>query len=236
MEQAILIDLILAAVLVLCVWLGARRGFILTLCSLVAVIVALVGANLIADALAPRVAEAIEPKLEQVIVEHLDEALRNTEFVGVNGGVAASSEEIPLSGVLEVLRENELYQNFLDSVEKAVEEGAAATAASAAAQVASTIAGQLARGIIFSIAFLLVLVAWSLLSHALDLVSKLPVINSLNHTLGGALGAVKGLVILYVAAWVLCDLTGTIPPQSAEGTYILSFLLTHSPLELLGLA
>lgn len=59
MTSPILIDVILAAVLVLFIWLGAHKGFILTLCSLVAVLVALVGANLISDALAPKVAEFI---------------------------------------------------------------------------------------------------------------------------------------------------------------------------------
>ena len=64
---AILIDLILLAALVLAVIRGAKKGFVLTLCSLVAVVVALVGANFLADTLTPAVSKAIEPTIETTI-------------------------------------------------------------------------------------------------------------------------------------------------------------------------
>lgn len=221
MSNPIVIDLILAAVLVLFIWLGAKKGFILTLCSLVAVIVALVGANLIADALAPRVAEIIEPHIAQVIQATQDEAFFERD-----------PNDNSLDWLAPIKEKGGLYEKAAQAVEDALEAGQSEVAVQLYASIAATVAGQLARGILFSVAFLLVLVAWFFISHALDLVSKLPVINSLNHTLGGVLGGVKGLVIIYVAAWVLCGLTGTISPETAEGTHLLSFLLSHSPLDL----
>ncbi len=229
MTNPIIIDLVLAAVLVLFIWLGSRKGFILTLCSLVAVIVALVGANLIADALAPKVAEAIQPRLEQSIQESLEEKALEV----------SAQDSLGVTEVLAALREKGgLYEWAADSLEGAltVTPGISESIAHQAAVAASALAEQVARGILFSVSFLLVLVAWFFISHALDLVSKLPVINSLNHTLGGVIGGVKGLVIIYIAAWVLCGLTGTISMETAEGTYLLSFLLAHSPLDLLSLA
>lgn len=228
MENPIIIDLILAAVLVLFIWLGTRKGFILTLCSLLAVIVALVGANLISDALAPKVAESIQPRLEQSIQESLEEK-----------ALEVSAEDgLGVAEVLAALREKGgLYEWAADGLEGALiaTPGLSESIAHQAAVAASALAEQLARGIIFSVAFLLVLVAWFFISHALDLVSKLPVIDSLNHTLGGVIGAVKGLIIIYIAAWVLCGLTGVISMETAEGTYLLSFLLSHSPVDLLSL-
>lgn len=235
MTSPILLDILLIVVLILFAVLGSRKGFILTLCSLVAVVVALVGANLVADMLAPKVADAIQPKLEQVIVEHLNEALQHTAFVGVSGDVAATSEEVPLSGVLEVLRESELYQGFIGSVEKALREGAATSAASAAARVAALLAKQVARSVIFIIAFFVILIAWGILSHVLDLVSKLPVIDGLNHTLGGVIGLVKGLVICYILVWLLYSVTGYVTVSVMNDSYIFRFFALHSPLELLHL-
>ena len=233
MTSPLVLDLILLVILLFFTLMGAKRGFVLTLCSLVAVIVALVGASFISDALAPKVAAAIQPRLEQVITEQLDEALKHTEFVDGNGDVATSSQDIPLAGVLSVLRENELYQSLMGSVEKAIQEGVSATAASAAAQVAAAIAGQLAKGIIFSVAFLLVLIAWFFVSHALDLVAKLPGLNSLNGLLGGVVGLVKGLIIAYLAVWVLYTLTGTVSQETAQQTRLFLFLSQYGPLELL---
>lgn len=226
MTSPILIDVILAAVLVLFIWLGAHKGFILTLCSLVAVLVALVGANLISDALAPKAAEFLQPRLEQAIQQALEEKALEV----------SAEDSLGVVDALAALREKGgLYEWAADGLEGALTSapGLSESIAHQAAAAATALAEQLARGILFSVAFLLVLIAWFFVSHALDLVSKLPVINSLNHTLGGVLGAVKGLIILYIAAWILCSLTGAISPETAEETYLLSFLLKYSPMELL---
>ncbi len=233
MSIGIFLDLAIVVVVLLFLYLGAKKGFILTLCSLVAVIVALVGANLVADAAAPMVADAIQPKLEQVITDQLNEVIGQMDFFQMDS-LPTTAEDIPLSKVLEVLRENELYKQFLGGIEDTLEEGAAATAASAASRVAAAVAAQLARGIIFVAAFFILLILWSIFSHALDLVSKLPVLDQLNHTLGGILGFVKGLIIAYVAVWVLYHLTGTITPEMAQDSYLFSFLARFDPLGALG--
>jgi len=229
MNDPIVIDLLLAAVLALFIWLGARKGFVLTLCSLLAVVVALVGATLISNTLAPMVADALEPKVTAAIEEQLDTYIQEVS--------AAGGELSPVQVFAALKEKGGVYEWVAGQLEQVP--GAAdpivGAASQAIARAARTVAEQLARGVIFSVAFLLVLIAWFFISHALDLVSKLPVIDSLNHTLGGVLGAVKGLVIVYAAAWVLCSLTGTVSPETAEKTYLLSFLLAHSPLELLSL-
>lgn len=228
----IILDVLLLAVLVFFILRGAKKGFVLTLCSLVAVLVAIIGANILADMLTPKVAEAIQPKLEQVITEQLNEAIGQLDFSQMDS-LPPTVEDIPVTGVLEVLRENELYKQFLGGIEDALNEGAAATAASAASRVAAVVAAQLARGLIFIIGFLVVLLAWTLLSHALDLVAKLPVLNSLNSGLGGVIGLVKGVVIVYIAVWALYSLTGYVTQEMMEQTYLFRFLALHSPMELL---
>ena len=220
MTSPVLIDVILLAALLFFVLMGAKRGFILTLCSLVAVVVALVGANLAADTLSPKVADAIRPRLEQAIQEALEV------------GMSAADMD-----VLAVLKEKGgLYEWAADAVGDVLHSSDfIPSAASIAANTAAALAQQLARGLIFLVAFLLVLLAWTLLSHALDLVAKLPGINGLNRTLGAALGFLKGLVVLYLASWVLCTLTGFIPPETAEKTRLMALLIHYDPLTLFGL-
>lgn len=76
MVTPILIDVLIVAALVFFAWRGERKGFILTLCSLVAVLVAFIGATLITNAAAPKVAEYIQPRLEQSIQESLGEVFQ----------------------------------------------------------------------------------------------------------------------------------------------------------------
>lgn len=91
-----------------------------------------------------------------------------------------------------------------------------------------------ARAILFLAGFVGVQLVWKLLCHVLNLVAKLPVLHFLNKALGGLLGLVKGVLILLVAQWVLCDLLVWIPPEVAVQSRVFSLLNTLSLLSLAG--
>ena len=91
----------------------------------------------------------------------------------------------------------------------------------------------LARRLLFAVFFVLLLILWGVVSHTLDLVTKLPVLDTLNSGLGGGIGFVKGVVIAYVAVWCLYRLSGYVSAETMEQTYLFRFLALHSPMELL---
>lgn len=215
----ILFDVLIVAILLFFTLRGAKKGFVLTLCSLVAVLVAIIGANIVADAAAPMVANAIEPVIQQSIEETLEQQVAN-QMVGAQEALMALREK---GGIY--LWAADGLGNFLDSPLNN-------TVSHVAAVAAAAVATQLARGIIFIVAFFIILIAWGILSHALDLVTKLPVLDTLNSGLGGGIGLVKGVVIAYVAVWCLYSLSGYVSPETMEQTYLFRFLALHSPLEL----
>lgn len=223
----VILDIAVVALLALFALLGARKGFILTLCSLVAVIVALTGADLVSDALAPKVAQALEPRIELSIRESLEEKALEV----------SSPDGLGAADVLAALRDKGgLYEWAADSLEDALENSPAADAIAHQAAVAATaVAERLARGILFVAAFLLLLVVWFFVSHALDLVARLPGISALNRGLGGVLGFVKGAVIVWLLLWVLGPLTGVLPQETINQTKLLLFFSENGPLELLKL-
>ena len=221
-------DVIIAAVLLFFLWRGYRKGFVLTLCSLLAVFVALIGASFLSNSLAEPAAKAVEPMVAARIQESLTEAIQSTEFVSTNGGVAQSPEDVALAGVIQHLKETELFQGFADAFQKAVENGVAEVTANAVQSLAHFVAVQIARMVIFAVAFFAILIAWFFLSHALDLVAKLPVLNSVNRWGGGAVGLLKGALVVFIAGWLLKD--SYIPSEAAEQTYLLKFFCTASPL------
>lgn len=224
----IIYDLIIAAVLLFFVWLGYRKGLVLTLCSLLAVFVALIGASILSNALAEPAAKAIEPIVAERIQESLTEAIQSTEFASVDGGVAQLPEEVDLAGVIEHLKETKLFQGFAEAFQKAVDSGVAQVTANAAQSLAHYVAVQIARMVIFAVAFLAILIGWWFLSHALDLVAKLPVLSTVNAWGGGAVGLVKGALIAYIAVWLLRG--SYIPLAAIEDSYLLKFFATVNPL------
>ena len=69
-------DGLILAVLLLFALVGAHRGFILSLCGLLAVLVAFVGASFAARTLSPMVADALEPKFASAIEEQLNASIQ----------------------------------------------------------------------------------------------------------------------------------------------------------------
>lgn len=231
MAIAILFDLIILTVLIVFAVRGAHRGLILSLCGLLAVLVAFVGASFAASTLSPMVGDALEPKFAAAIEEQLDKTIQQQ----LDAGEAAilAPDDMPLDGVLDALREMGFYESLIDSVDQAVEDGLTAAAASAAAAVATAIAQQVAYLILFLAAFVLILLAWRLLSRALDLVAKLPGLHLLNRTGGALFGLIQACIVLFVAAWLLQFLGHIFPEELVEETVLLQFFLNTSPLSLL---
>lgn len=225
-------DGLVLAVLLIFACIGARRGLILSLCGLLAFVVAFLGASFAARTLSPVVADALEPRFAAAIEEQLNESIRQQAEAGE--AAVLSPDDVPLEGVLDALREMGFYETLINTVDRAVESGMTAAAASAAAAVAAAIAQSAAYLILFLLGFFLILLAWRLLSRALDLVARLPGLHFLNKTGGALFGLVQGCIILFVAAWLLQFFGQMLPRELVEQTVLLKFFMTTTPFSLLG--
>ena len=58
-------------------------------------------------------------------------------------------------------------------------------------------------------------------------------VHGINAVMGGALGLVKGALLLFFAVWLLRRLQIWITPELISQTYILRFFAEHSPMELI---
>lgn len=222
-------DLAILAVLLLFVWLGCKRGLVLTLCSLLAVFVALIGASFLSDVLAEPVAKAIEPAVTQSIHDTVSSYGQRAPEAGATSQDEADwLAQLPIEELLEPLKESKAFRGFAKSFEKAVDEKAAEVITHAVQELAHFVAVQIARTVIFVVAFAAVLIAWHFLSRALDLVARLPVLSTVNAWGGGAAGLVKGALIVFIAVWLLRD--GYIPREAVEGSPLLHFFATVNPL------
>ncbi len=224
----IVYDIAIVLILLFFVWLGARRGLILTLASLLAVFVALAGASFLSDALAEPVAKAIEPAVASGIHDTVSSYFQRAPEVG-----ATSQDEddwlaqLPLEELLEPLENSRFFRGYVETFQKAVDDGVAEIVTHAAQALAHFVAVQIARTVLFVLIFFAILIAWFFLSHALDLVAKLPVLSTVNAWGGGLAGLVKGALVLFIAGWLLKN---SLPPEAVGQTILLKFFCTVSPL------
>ena len=235
MTAYLIFDLIIVAILILFAALGAHRGLILSLCGLLAVVVAFVGASFVARTLSPMVADALEPRFAAAIEEQLNQQIQDSQLHTdlTSDGENVSPDSLPLQDVLDALRDMGFYEPLVNRVDQAVEDGMTEVAASAAAQVAAAIAQSAAYLVLFLICFVLILIIWKLISHGLDLVAKLPGLHFLNKSLGALFGLLKACIILFIAVWLLQFFGGILPREAAEHTYLLRFFMSADPAALL---
>ena len=90
-----------------------------------------------------------------------------------------------------------------------------------------------AYAVVYLLSFLLLLLVLRLLLAPLHLFTKLPVVHGVNAILGGALGLVKGALLLFFAVWLLRRFQILVTPELIGQTYILRFFAEHSPMELI---
>lgn len=221
-----LFDIIILAVLAAFTLLGARRGLIMTLCGLVTAILALIGAQIAADQLAPSVAYVIQPSIRNAVELQVDQAFE------AEAEAAYSFELTPeTDGLLQQILGSEIYQHFAQSVEDSVQEGVQNTVDSAADHIAAALAQSVAWLAVYVLAFILILFLGRLLARVLDVAAALPGLHFLNKSLGGVCGLLKGLVL--VAA--VCSLGvsfGLISRESVQSSALLELFSAFSTISL----
>ena len=236
----LIFDLAIAAVLVLFTLMGRKRGFVLTLCGLLAVFVAFIGGAFLSDLMAPQVGRLIQPMVEEHVTRALQEVVNESQWsleasaasVALDG-LGQVAPQLPVEQALAALEGTDIYRVFGDALKNALNEGLLNVTSSAAGAIAGYVAQEVARVVLFLICFVVVLATWTLLSHALDLAFRLPVLSSVNAMMGGVVGLLKGVLVVFIAAWLL---KGSVIPQAAqEQTYLLKFFCENSPLSLLAM-
>ena len=215
-----IIDLIILLFIVFLVFLGVHRGLVLTLCGLLAVIVAFVGASFIAPVVSPAVTEIVEPHISNILEAQVN------ELVDENNG------SFPLD---DTLKEFGFYEDLVVRIDDAVTERVDETRADIVDALAQIVTETLVYFGIFLLSFIIILLIWSMLSRALDLVARLPVLNFCNRAGGGILGGIKAIIFLFIAAWLVQYLGQLIPESTVQSTYLLKFFMQTNPFDLFGL-
>ena len=220
-------DIVAVAALLIFVIVGAREGLFRSLAGLVIVVVALVGAGMIAATLADPAAKLITPIIEKAITEKVDDAI--TEKTG------KLDTQRTDTGVEELMDILGLDEDVRQSIGQRAEESVRSTGASAISAVVESLCRSIIYGVLYIFSFLALSVLLHILAKAMDLLTKLPVIHSLNALGGGAIGLVKGALVLFLAIWALRRLGVSFETEAVAQTHILQFFATHTPLSVLSL-
>lgn len=244
MNNGLMIDVAFALVLVLGIVFGAKRGLFRSFMALAAILIALIGASLLTDLLTEPVTELLMPRAEKGVEEWFRSWDENAE-----GEIPQPSEQSPAAGgegsgvltepaVSDGEEEGEyasplavtglLKQLLHFDLDGRVRESLRSAARDAALAAVRTLLGSVVRTFVFVLCFLVLSVLLHLVTAGIDKVLDLPVLNTLNTIGGGALGLIESTLLLFL----VCDVAprfGVKAFTEYEGTYLLSFFMSHTP-------
>lgn len=219
-----MIDLAIAAALILCAVLGWKRGLVRSLAELAVMIVALLLANQIAAAAAPAVVDgflrpatyaAIEQRVDEMMAEDASAVTPAEELMRVVDGIRNDLIRDQVKGLVEGLGLSAVRQAGYSARETLLKLGR---------QLADTVLDgvvcDLVRSILCAVCFMGLTVVLRLAVKTLSLAVKLPGLKQLDELGGALLGLGKGLLLVCLGVWVL-RLAGVVTPELEEESLLL---------------
>lgn len=231
MTTPVIIDIVVAAVLLGFAVYGGKRGLFRALSGLLAVVVALVGAGIIAATFTTPVTKVVTP----LIAGHIEEKVENAMAVqsagsGVQMPEADTEDPSAIQDLLAILGlDDEVRSRLAEEVEEKVRD----TGASIATAVVESMARSFIYGTLYILSFAVLLLLMKVLIGAMDLVLKLPLLRGLNTLGGAAVGLVEGALLLFLAVWVLRRLGVSFESDALAEAHILRIFSANTPLGVL---
>lgn len=224
MQMAVIIDLFLAAVLVLCTVLGFRWGAFKSVIGIVIVVAALIGAGLVSAQGAPVAAKALAPVLSEQIEARFDKAVQEL----LPSGTEAEAGEEEAAGIFSAAG---FYRRTADDLARnAVGQVKESGKTMVEAAVESTVRS-VAAAVLFVVGFIVLLIVLKLVSNVLGLLTAVPGLHLMNALGGGALGLLQGYLILCAVIWAAQFFGNGISEQVVEQTVLFRFFVALNPIE-----
>lgn len=218
------------AIIVVCAFAGWRAGFVKTVFSLVSTIVIIIITILVSPMVTnmlkgnDKISGVIQTKLEQII-----------DLSGIADDLSSEEEKDPTAFIDNLELPDSIRNTIKDSLYETMEEKEQEAADfvgdslnALKVYICETLTNIVLNAIGFFITFLLAAAGMAVLCFVLDLLSKLPVLHQINTLAGIAMGALEGLVILWILFIVITMLGSTELGQSCmtmiSESRLLSFL------------
>ena len=190
----ILIDVLILIICTIIIIRGVRAGFIKSVMGLLKGIVSFIAAYAFTPLLGSLIKEKmILPSLSGNIADTLGSLVRNSEGVESVTKLISEAGDI-VGGIME--RYGVAPETVADAASSAPAKEAAVK--SAADAIASPVAGTISNCIAFVAIFALVFLVLVIVTHILDTVFHLPVLNTANKVLGLVFGILEALLFAYI--------------------------------------
>ena len=218
--MSLIIDLILIAIVAFCAWNGYRKGFIMGISGILALIIAFYGAQIVADTYSQEFTSMLKPFVSGVV----DAAVADVQ-IGGEGGY--DNEEV-YDVTYDALGNIGILKSAARDIANEIAERVERTGQTMREEIVSVLCSKIAYVLTSVIVFLLILIVFTVIANILNLAFKLPGLEFINETLGALFGFAKGAIIVIAIAWVMRYLGVLIGEDVVNKTMLLEWLMEHN--------
>ena len=237
----ILLDVILVIIALLCIKKGSKDGFAKTIVSFFGIFIAIILAATLSKPIANYaytgfVQKPIENAITASIETQLDKASSNPSAQQLLEGVEGAIDKFP-AFIKNALQTEEMKAEISDKIVELHSADLSEFSHKITDTIIKPILISVISAIVFVIIFLAVFLICILLSKALKIVNKLPLLGGVNSLLGGIIGLLKGIIIALIINFVIVSVTssgtnifGIITAETVQSSLIMKNLAPINPL------
>ncbi len=191
-----LFDLVLILIIVLCTFIGKKRGFIKTFFGFFGSVIALVLSSIFSRPVGAWLADSFfSPSLSKFFLNSIGENVGSVEFVDF-AKLPNSVQHILEKFGTDSEKISEFVSEQSDMAQQQLQNAVVE-------YVVNPIATAVGQAVAFVILFIVLTIGIRILVRALNLIAKLPFLNLSNRFLGAGIGFLWGLLIAVILACVL---------------------------------
>jgi uncharacterized membrane protein required for colicin V production len=211
--MAWMIDVVVGLIILCCLFIGYRKGFVQKIANFISVIASFIIAHILSFKLAGILFDIF---IGRRLITQIDDVARNMNLS--NLATVQNARSITDGGISTLLRV--LSENAPFGVGKIIEDVQTNAGALSLLQTADAVANETVGALlvntlvrpmvtmfiapfVFVVVFIIVLIIVKRICAALGIVNKIPLIGGANKALGGVLGLVEGVVVSFILMTVV---------------------------------
>jgi len=222
-----ILTVIFIAIPVFCAWRGYKNGIIRGACGILAVLLALFCGNIVANMYSTDFDGMLSPFVNGMVDGAENTVLTNDDEAVIQ--VSDEDKDDVYTVSYAIFRQLGVVENAAVKMAEEVAEECPGVDQTMCDTIGANLSARFSYILVFCIAFAMIAIIFAVVGNLINISFQIPIFGIAEPILGIALGAVKGLIIMYTVAMFLRYMGIIIPDEALEGTEFIFKLVNENP-------